>query len=332
MKRLWMVAMMAAVLVSGGAYALTEADLTEAKIQAAMAAKPAAQRQAFARQVLEAVAARPTDEASKAGELLMAARALLTAGGSIGTISEIFNTVPVEHLQAVAELLGSENFEQTSNRMSDAQYDAFCAKVVSAASRYIEASGSDSPTVRMSILAATFSKNSTDPERTRPQMIAALPPAMQAAAATYIEASEWGNLEVLAAASGVDEVTETPPDPGAERVVTVAAADEEGEIKPESDYLEPQPPKAEVAGKKEAEEETPSAKVPILARFATDVTGLTMDTMFSAMYDWEQPSLMLPTMINATSPEQMVGAGEFGLANQVRPMDPPSPSYGNQTF
>ena len=224
MKKMWILMTAVALLGSGVALAaLTEADLAPTRIAAAIKAKPANERQALAKQILEAIAAQPTDEETKTQQLITAARVLISSGNSIGMIAEVFNSIPMEYLQPVAETLGKANFDQQANKMTDAQFDAFCAKVVSSASRYIEASGTDSPTVRISILAATFSSASSDPERTRPAMIAALPASMQAAAATYIAASEQGNRDVIAAATGVDEVAGTPADPNTGNIIAPAA-------------------------------------------------------------------------------------------------------------
>lgn len=348
MKKLWILMTAVALLGSGVAIAaLTEADLAPARIAAAIQAKPAAERQALAKQIIEAIAAQPTDEETKTQQLITASRVLISSGNSIGMIAEIFNSIPMAYLQPVAETLGKANFDQQANKMTDAQFDAFCSKVVSSASRYIEVSGTDSPTVRVSILAATFARASSDPERTRPAMVAALPPAMQAAAATYITASEQNNREVIAAASGVDEVAETPADPNTGNVVAAAAANEPAPVAEPaanqtagSPALEPQEvPVAPLptTTPSAADGETGEArevKVPLLARFSTDVLGLTIDTMGSAMYDWEHPTLLPPSVVDyATQPEQMIGAGEFGVANQPRPTDvilPPSPTYGNQ--
>ena len=372
MKKLWILMTAVALLGSGMAVAaLTEADLAPTRIAAAIKAKPANERQALAKQILEAIAAQPTDDETKTQQLITASRVLISSGNSIGMIAEIFNSIPMNYLQPVAETLGKANFDQQANKMTDAQFDAFCAKVVTSASRYIEASGTDSPTVRVSILAATFSSASTDPERTRPAMIAALPTAMQAAAATYIAASEQGNREVIAAATGVDEVAETPADPNTGNIVAPAAATAEPATEPAVAATEPaatpatEPAAEQTAGSPalEAQEvpvaplpstttaaaegeparEVPEVKVPLLSRFSTDVLGLTIDTMGSAMYDWDNPTLLPPTVVDyAAQPEQMIGAGEFGIANLPRPTDvimppdpsdiiePPSPPYGNQ--
>lgn len=247
---------LAAALLLGGAFAhaaLTEKDLTPAAIQKTIAATPVAGRQTAARQILEAIAAQPMDDTAKAQALLSASRALIQGGGSIAIIAELFNSIPVAYLQSVAERLARENFDQQVNGMTDEQYDTFCAKVVSGASKYIEASGTDSPAVRISILAATFSAASSDPERTRPQMIAALPPAMQAAAATFVLASEQGDREVIAAAAGVDEVAESVSDPDADKVV---------EVKQEAPAEEPA---AEAAPAEEAVAESAAAATVVAA-------------------------------------------------------------------
>ena len=208
MKQLTLLA--AALLAGSLCAALTPADLTPEAIAPAIAAKPETQRQAYAREVLQAIAASPADDAAKTQALTSASRALISGAGraqGIAVIAEIFNTVPVAQLQGVADLLGDVNFGQAVNGFTDAQYDDFCAKVVGSASRYIESSGTDSPAVRMSILAATFAKASSDADRTRPKLIAALPTSVQAAAATYVAASEQGNREVIAAATGVMAAT-----------------------------------------------------------------------------------------------------------------------------
>ena len=187
MKQLTLVA--AALLAGSLCAALTQADLTPEAIAPAIAAQPEAQRQAYAREVLQAIAASPSDDAAKTQALTSASRALISGAGKaqgVAVIAEIFNTVPIAQLQGVADLLAEVNFGQAVNGFTDAQYDDFCAKVVGSAARYIEASGTDSPAVRMSILAATFAKASADPDRTRPKLIAALPASVQTAAATYM--------------------------------------------------------------------------------------------------------------------------------------------------
>ena len=357
MKKLWILMTAVALLGSGVAVAaLTEADLAPTRIASAIKAKPASERQALAKQIIEAIAAQPTDDETKTQQLITASRVLISSGNSIGMIAEIFNSVPMEYLQPVAETLGKANFDQQANKMTDAQFDTFCAKLVSTASRYIEASGTDSPTVRISVLAATFSRASTDPERTRPAMIAALPATMQAAAATYIAASEQNNREVLAAASGIDEVAATPADPNSGNIVpaatepAAAAAAAAAATEPAAGQtagsptlvaqevpVAPLPTTTEAAAANEAEAGEPrEVKVPLLSRFSSDVLGLTIDMMGSAMYDWDNPTLLPPTVVDyTTNPEQQIGAGEFGMANLPRPttviMPPtPSPTYGNQ--
>lgn len=355
MKKMLILA--AALLMAGtvGFAALTEKDLTPAAIQKTITATPAAKRQGVARQVLEAIAAQPIDDGAKVQALVSASRALLQGGGSIAIIAEIFNTIPVAYLQSVSELLAKENFDQKANGMTDEQYDAFCSKVVSSAAKYIEASGSDSPAVRISILSATFTAASSDPDRTRPKMIAALPPAMQAAAETFVLASEKGDRETLAAASGVDEVADASSDPDREKVAEIPAAapaatpaaasaavvaadpatTDEPEVapaapaaatpamEPESDYLNPEPPPATP----DAEDgEDAEAKVPLLSRFADDVLGIAIDTGISTLYNWDG-NVLLPPLINFEPvpeliPGEMVPAGFFA--------PPPSPGYGNQ--
>lgn len=350
MKQLTLLA--AALLAGSLCAALTPADLTPEAIAPAIAAKPETQRQAYAREVLQAIAASPADDAAKTQALTSASRALISGAGraqGIAVIAEIFNTVPVAQLQGVADLLGDANFGQAVNGFTDAQYDDFCAKVVGSASRYIESSGTDSPAVRMSILAATFAKASSDADRTRPKLIAALPTSVQAAAATYVAASEQGNREVIAAATGVDEVTPTPADPDAGNVVPVPApaaaqaaptvnqaaptpaVDPAGpeRLTAETAYLEQNRPTAEEEGE---EARTVEVKVPLLFHYATDVSGLTMEAMRASMYNWEVAApgvVALPGLGGPIDP--VAGIHEQVPANFPRPRPlPPSPVYANQ--
>lgn len=353
-----MMILTAALLLFGtvGRAALTEKDLTPAAIQKAIVATPVAKRQAMARQVIEAIAAQPADAEAKVQSLVSASRALLQGGGSIAIIAELFNTIPVEYLQSVAELLARENFDQKANSMTDEQFDTFCAKVVSGASKYIEAAGSDSPAVRISILAATFSVASSDPDRTRPKMIAVLPPAMQAAATTFVFASEQGDRETIAAAAGVDEVAETAADPDTDKVeqavtetaapagaavvaVDPAESDDAADgiitdppaLTPESDYLEPTPPAVAATPAADEAEDVPDVKVPLLSRFADDVLGIAIDTSAAALYDWDGTTLLPPTITVDAVPELI--PGEMVPAGTLTPPEVefiPSPGYGNQ--
>lgn len=359
----------AALLLAGSlCAALTEKDLTPQAIVPAIAAQPENQRQAYAREVLQAIATSPADDTAKTQALTSASRALIAGAGAsqgIAVIAEIFNTVPVAQLQGVADLLAEANFGQATNGFTDAQYDDFCTKVVASASRYIEASGTDSPAVRMSILAATFTKASASPDRTRPKLIAALPTAVQAAAATYVAASEQGNREVIAAATGVDEVTATPADPDAANVVAApasqaaqaaaaqsapapaaaaqpaaaqaAAADaavgdpaEPERLTARTDYLEPAPIPAE--GDDAGEAQTVEVKVPLLSRYTTDVSGLTTAAMMASMYNWEVQSPGVVSLPGLGGPiEPVAGIDEQIPENFPRPKKlPPSPLYGNQ--
>lgn len=334
MKKMLVLAAM--ILLAGSAVhaALTEKDLTPAAIQKTITATPAANRQAVAKQIIEAISAQPMEADAKAKALLSASRAMLQGGGSVAIIAELFNTIPVEYLQSVAELLARENFGQTANGMSDAQFDAFCSKVVSSAANYIEVSGADSPAVRISILVATFSTASSNPERTRPQLIATLPPAMQAAATTFVLASEQGNREDIAAAAGLDEVAAKTADPDADKIAgpTVVAKDEANPaaqttpaMEPEDDYLEPTPPSAAAGA---AGEEVPDVKVPLLARFADDALGIALEMKMAAVYSWEGNAPLPPTINYDPIPELV--PGEIGPAGQAAPL--PSPSYGNQSI
>lgn len=329
MNRMILLATMALLGVGPLGAALTEADLTPNAISNAMLTKPEAERQAFAREVIGAVAAQPIDDAAKTESLVTASRALISGAEAqkVNVIAEVFNSVPVAQLQGVADLL-SDNFGEkvTANEvkgLTSEQYDKLASGIVKSVSQYIEASGTDSPTVRMGILAATFTKASSDPNRTRPVVIAALPASVQAAASTYLKASEEGNREMIAAAAGVDEVAPTPAvDPDAASVVVPA---------------EETPATAEADGTIASENTKPAAdeaKVPLLSRWAADNLGLTFDAMRAATYDWaavEDPLAVRTDSMVPTLPgfANVVGVpGERFPAGQ--PLPKPSPSYGNQ--
>ncbi len=331
MNRMILLATMALLGVGPLCAALTEADLTPNAISNAMLTKPEAERQAFAREVIGAVAAQPIDDAAKTESLVTASRALISGAEAqkVNVIAEVFNSVPVAQLQGVADLL-SDNFGEkvTANEvkgLTSEQYDKLASGIVKSVSQYIEASGTDSPTVRMGILAATFTKASSDPNRTRPVVIAALPASVQAAASTYLKASEEGNREMIAAAAGVDEVAPTPAvDPDAASVVVPAEET-------------PAPAAAEAAETIASERTKPAAdeaKVPLLSRWAADSLGLTFDAMRAATYDWaavEDPLAVRTDSMVPTLPgfANVVGVpGERFPAGQ--PLPKPSPSYGNQ--
>lgn len=336
MKRILLLAAATLVGVGSVCAALTEADLAPAAVNRAIQAKPAAERQAFAKEVLGAVAAQPIDDAAKTQALVRASRALIAGAGAqtVNVIAEVFNSVPVAQLQGVADLLSSNNFGQKTNGLSDAAFDKLSADIVKSASQYIEASGTDSPAVRMGILAAAFSKASENPERTRPLVIAALPASVQAAAAMYVGASEQGNRDMIAAAAGVDAVEPTPADPDAASVVPAPAAAEATPSAPaaETGYLEPQPP-AEVPSPAEEGAAPVEVKVPLLSRWAADGRGLTFDAMRAATYDWASvdPSTVRDDPVVPSLPGfgNIIGVPGERFPAGV-PLDKPSPSYGNQ--
>lgn len=341
MNKMMLLAMIAIFGVSVVSAALTQADLAPAAVRTAVSKLPANQRQAYAREIIEAVAARPDDEATKTQDLTTTARALIAGartGGALSIIAEVFNSVPVTNLQGVSDLLATNNFGQKLNGMTDAQFDAFASKLVKSASEYIVASGTDSPTLRISILVATFSKASSDADRTREALLAVLPASMQAAASTYIAASEQNNASVIAAAAGVDAVEATPEDPDADKVVQPKATADETPattLAAETDYLTPEPAsktsrpsvvEADPAG-------DPDAKVPLIARLTSDVQGMTLDAMFMAVYEWDviEPAQRIDDPVIGTLPG--IGAPDAVPGNPAPNMPsflPPSPAYGNQ--
>lgn len=263
MKKMMLLAMIALFGAGIICAAITVADLEPKAIRTATAALPKNQRQDYARQIIEAVAAQPTDEVTKTQQLTSTARALIAGartGGALGVIAEIFNTTPITNLQAVADLLSTNNFGQKLNGMTNQQFNTFATKLIKGASEYIMATGTDSPTLRISILVAAFTKASEEEEITRGLLIAALPESMRAAAATYITASEQNNIAVIAAAAGVDAVEATPADPDADNVVKP----EETTTASTDDAATDADPAAETSAETPAEDsaETPAPEAP----------------------------------------------------------------------
>lgn len=359
---------LAAVLLLGfgsvGA-ALTPADLAPEAIRTNIAAQPAAQRQAYAREVLQAIAASPADAAAKTQALTSASRALIAGAGAdqgIAIIAEIYNSIPMENLPAVADLLATANFGQAVNGFSDEQFDAFCSKLVKGASEYIEASGTDSPTARVGVLVASFAKASSDAKRTAPALLAQVPESLRAAVTLAANATLDKNTEVLAAATGVDEIADVPADPDSDNVVQAAQAQAaaataqspaqpapeaqpaaqpapetpDGTVttmKAESAYLEDRPAiLGEDGAAADSGEPAVEVQVPLLSRFSTDVLGLTLDAMSAAMYDWDTGAPLPATLPGLGTPDPIAGIGQQIPENfpRPRPIWNPSPSYGNQ--
>lgn len=333
MKKMMLLAIAALFGAGIACAALTPADLTPQAIRTATAALAANQRQDYARQIIEAVAASPEDEATKTQKLTTSARALIAGartGGAVAVITEVFNSVPVTNLQGVSDLLATNNFGQKLNGMTDEQFDTFASNLVKSASEYIEVSGTDSPTLRISILVATFSKASSDPDRTREKVMAVLPASMTAAAATFIAASENNNANVIAAAAGVDAVEATPADPDVANVVKPKAAADVTAPEAKTDYLESESPVSVVDRDPAATAD--DAKVPLIARLTTDVQGMTLDAMLVAVYEWDSidPKQRINDPLIGTLPA--IGAPDAtpGEATPNVPLLPPSPAYGNQ--
>ncbi len=360
----WMALTMCAVLgVSVAQAAMKPSDLAPEALAAAVAGKPRAEQRALTQQALEAIGAMAMAPEAKMTALVEAARALIGGGKTVDVIAEVFNSMPIEYLPAVAELLAEVNFAQDiqddGKPWPDAQFDTFAANIAKSVSRYIEVSGTDSPALRIGIFAATFTQASNDPNRTMPKVIAALPTSMQAAAQTYVGAQMEGNLDLIAAAAGVDAVEETPAeDPSADRVVTRAdatdadakAADEanepaaEGPIPAEMDYLD-SPDPAPKSGAADEDGDTPDedveVKVPLLARYSTDVLGIALDSMMSTMYDWDNPEIgeNIPPSLPGFGVDPIPGLNEqvpTGFSPRPRPLwgdvdlepDRPAPSPG----
>ena len=305
MKRMML---LAAILLLGvgsvHAAVLTEADLTPAVISRTIQATAEGQaRLNYARQVMVSIGALPGEAGAKTQRLVSAARALIGGAGNrqgVAMIAEIYTSAPLENLQGLSDILADNGFGQEENKMTDAQYDAFCAKVVKTASDYIAASGTSAPDVRIATLVDAFSKGSNDPARTRPGLVAVLPAGYVNAVEQYSAAATAGQTRsFVAERAGVDTVAATPADPDTNNVVQRQPQSQAEEVA--EDYLDRTSPDVRDTAAAKGTPDAPSSfetvpapegvQVPLLARCATDDVGLTQDAMMDAVdnlfYDWE---------------------------------------------
>ncbi len=305
MKRMML---LAAILLLGvgsvHAAVLTEADLTPTVISRTIQATAEGQaRLNYARQVMVSIGALPGEAGAKTQRLVSAARALIGGAGNrqgVAMIAEIYTSAPLENLQGLSDILADNGFGQEENKMTDAQYDAFCAKVVKTASDYIAASGTSAPDVRIATLVDAFSKGSNDPARTRPGLVAVLPAGYVNAVEQYDNAATAGQTRsFVAERAGVDAVAPTPADPDTNNVVQRQPQSQAEEVA--EDYLDRTSPDVRDTAAAKGTPDAPSAfetipapegvQVPLLARCATDDVGLTQDAMMDAVdnlfYDWE---------------------------------------------
>lgn len=305
MKRMML---LAAILLLGvgsvHAAVLTEADLTPAVISRTIQATAEGQaRLNYARQVMVSIGALPGEAGAKTQRLVSAARALIGGAGNrqgVAMIAEIYTSAPLENLQGLSDILSDNGFGQEENKMTDAQYDAFCAKVVKTASDYIAASGTSAPDVRIATLVDAFSKGSSDPARTRPALVAVLPAGYVNAVEQYGNAATAGQTRsFVAERAGVDAVAPTPADPDTNNVVQRQPQSQAEEVA--EDYLDRTSPDVRDTAADTGTPDAPSAfetipapegvQVPLLSRCVTDDVGLTQDAMMDAVdnlfYDWE---------------------------------------------
>ncbi len=200
-------------------------DVQPDAVTATMATLPREERAAYTKTVIEAVASQNLAPEEKTAALITIARALIASGRTTAVMAEVFASMPIEYLPAVARTLGQTNFAQALNQMNDADYDRLSQRLVKAISEHIIASSADAPAVRCGIAAATFVRASSNSDRTREPVIAALPPAIAAAAIVYMDAELAENDTALAAAAGVDNVEAAPEiDPDADNVVSTETA------------------------------------------------------------------------------------------------------------
>lgn len=342
MKRMML---LAATLLLGvwsvRAAVLTEADLTPAAISRTVQATAENQRLAYARQVMVSIGAFPGEATAKTQRLASAARALIRGAGSkqgVAMISEIYASAPLENLQGLSDLLADNGFGQVENKLDDAQYNAFCTQVVKTASDYIAKSGADAPDVRVATLVDAFSKGSEKPAATRESLMAALPAGYVNAVQQYNRAAAAGETRTFVAErAGVEAVAATPDDPDAGKVVMERTKSAQEEVTEE--YLERTSPEVEDVAPDSSETVPAPAdvQVPLLARYVTDVLGLTQDAMDDSLmqvwYEWETHPATLPgrPFQYETGLPISVGIDEQIPASFPRPRPlPPSPLYRNQ--
>lgn len=351
MKRMML---LAAILLLGvgsvHAAVLTEADLTPAVISRTIQATAEGQaRLNYARQVMVSIGALPGEAGAKTQRLVSAARALIGGAGNrqgVAMIAEIYTSAPLENLQGLSDILADNGFGQEENKMTDAQYDAFCAKVVKTASDYIAASGTSAPDVRIATLVDAFSKGSNDPARTRPGLVAVLPAGYVNAVEQYSAAATAGQTRsFVAERAGVDAVAPTPADPDTNNVVQRQPQSQAEEVA--EDYLDRTSPDVRDTAADDGTPDAPSSfetvpapegvQVPLLARCVTDNLGLTQDAMSDAVdnlfYDWETHPATMPGRVFQYETGLPISVG---IDAQIpapfprpRPM-PPSPLYRNQ--
>ncbi|MEG1788380.1 MAG: hypothetical protein RR268_04080 [Kiritimatiellia bacterium] len=321
--------------------AMTPADFSPAKVKATIAALPPAERQAYAKQVIEGVSSQAIEGPEKVQQLTSVSRALILGAGSEKAsvvMAELFNSIPADCLAAVAKLL-MPNFSQATNKMTDVAYDDFCKKFIQQCGQYLESSGTDAPAMRASVMTAMLVQGSSDPNRSRETFIAALPSSMAAAAAILVIAAEKNDSTVLGSAAGVSEgMEETPADPDSivETQSEVPPATNSAEPGKDDDYLDPQPPKT---GDEANGQEPKAAAVPLIARSSTDSFGQSMDMLLAVQFGWETkdspltnpPLGGIPGMGNVTSipGTAMVNMPKKNPTYTPVP-EPPSPPYGNQ--
>lgn len=330
-------------------------DLTPEAIVSAVKAKSAGERQAYTAMVISAIASMPISDEEKIAKTISAARALIAGskdGNTIGVIAEIYNSTPIQHLPAVAKMLAG-NFDQELNGLSDEKMTTYIEKIVGRSSAYIEAAGCDSPAIRVGILASTFIDAATNKEAATATVAKVLPDSVRAAALAYAEDVREGDVETIAQGAGVDpeEIVETPEtDPDADNIVqnpavetatptaedvaanTLETEKDIADAKAIEEVVNQGDVAIENAADGDASEE--SAKVPLLSRFAKDVSGMLSDTIDSTLYDWEGTDLV-------NLPNDPLGASLLGLGNAtVVPGDatvggfvidqPSSPLYDGQ--
>lgn len=342
MKAFSIFALVAGLATVTPAFAQTQVaanDLTPQVIVKAAKEKAPGERQAYAAMVISSIASMPISDEEKTEMTISAARALIAGskdGNSIGVIAEIYNSTPIQYLPAVAEMLAS-NFDQSLNGLTDDQMATYIEKIVGRSAAYIEASGCDSPAIRVGILASTFITAAANKEAATAKVASVLPNSVRAAALAYAEDVRNGELETIAQGAGVDveEIADTPTtDPDANNVVENPNAEKDAQDAKEiADAIDRG--EGDILHREDSEDLDGMSNVPLLSRFAKDVPGMLSDTIDSTLYDWEAVDIIgLPTdplgasllgLGNVTTVPSDVTAG-----NSIIIVQPSSPLYDGQ--
>ncbi len=293
MKKLPIFALVLSLMVAGDAYAqqMTEADLTRAAIHKSIATKAPKARREAVRNVIAAIEALDIDDTEKIEKLITASRAMISAskdGNAVGVIAEIYTRISIEYLPAVSSMLMETGFGQKDNGLTDEQMSTFIKVVLKSCTDYMVSAGCDAPAARAGIMTAAFVGAAENQEMATLAANEALNKNIRTAALAYSEDLLKGSTTLLSEGSGVAEFGEKPAvDPDKDHIVSYNKTKEEA-VREGAHAVEHPRTGSD-------DESLEQMKVPLISRFANDVSGIVSDTMASTVYDWEylDPSQLL---------------------------------------